>query len=294
MSTTVAFIFGLLAGIGWGTGPIASKKAYQNGGSAISAIVVQTSIGVISLWFISVLYYGLGDIVNLSVATIYPFVIAGLVASVIGRFLLYTGIDRVGASINSSIAATDPFFAVIVAFVFLQETPSKLQLVGCILAVIGVVVVASSGGGNKSGWKNRLVFIPLLAASLYGIGAVIRRYGFEITSVPPIIAATINETTAIVVWVGVGILTDVGIYREVSSADYRYLLLTGLLYTFGTVSMFVSLNAGPVIIGTTLGSTAGVISVLGSRLWLGDIESVTRTVIIGSVITVLGVILLSV
>lgn len=293
MSTVIATIFGLCAGVGWGLGPVASKYAYEDGCTPVAATVVQTTIAVVVLSTL-VLATQASSLTTVEFVGIAPFIVSGVVSSVVGRYLLYRGISYVGASVNSSVAATDPLFATVLGVFAISEIPSIIQIVGCVITVLGVVVVVSSDGGNKSEWRTRLIILPLFAAFLYGTGAVIRRFGLETSHVTPMLAASVNEISAIVVWGVVFFIKRESPFKGLSFSDYRYLLLTGLLFSFGTVSMFVSLHAGPVVIGTTLGSTAGVISVIASKLWLSHSESVTPLVVIGAIITVCGVILLSI
>lgn len=294
MGVDTAVIFGLLAGFAWGTGPIASKFAFHDGASPIVAACTQTTVAVIGLWSLTVASAGVDVVFQSSPVMVLPFVATGIVASSMGRYLLYLGIERVGASINSSVAATDPLFAVGIAAVFLQEIPTLIQLIGGVGAVTGIVIVASSSGGNKSGWKLRALFIPLTGAIFYGIAAVIRRYGFLETAISPIYASAINETTALVVLGSVLLVNRANTTESerVKLESYKYLILTGILYAGGTISLFVSLNTGPVIIGSTLGATAAVVSVIGSRLILSD-EIVTKRLAIGTILTVFGVVAVS-
>jgi uncharacterized membrane protein len=246
-----------------------------------------------ALWGLTAVVYGEALLEQISLATTLPFVLSGVVGSTLGRYFLYTGIKRVGASINSSIIAADPLFAVLIAATFLNEIPSVTQLAGGVIAVVGIALVAGSNGGNKTDWKRRALAIPALAAMLYGVAAVIRRYGFLETTVSPIYASAINETTALVMLSGGVLISRSRQPTEVQFENYKYLLLTGMLYAGGSMSLFAALDAGPVVIGSTLGSTAAVISVLASAVWLDD-EAVTRRVVIGTVLTIVGVVAISI
>lgn len=294
MATTTALLFGSLAGIGWGLGPIASKRAFQGGKSPVVAACVQASIGMVGLWALVAALFGEDIYSQMTYASTIPFIASGIIGSALARYLLYAGINRVGASMNSSIAATDPLFAVLIAAAFLNEIPTVVQLAGGVVVLTGVVLVGSSNGGDKSDWRYRALLIPAIAAVLYGVSAVIRRFVFIETAVSPVYASAVNETTALVT-LSTGLVISRLRHQEPPDIDFtscKYLILTGLLHAGGSISLFIALDAGPVVIGSTLGSTAAVISVLGSAFWLDD-ELVTKKVIFGTILTVFGILAIS-
>lgn len=285
-------IFGILAAIGWGTGPIASKKAFDNGGNPIAATILQTIIGVIILSTITIITSPNSIKTQILHTTIWPFILSGIVGTAIGRYLLYYSIDNIGASVTSAVAATDPLFATTIAFLFLSESFSFAEGIGVVIAVTGIVLLSQSKGGNKEGWKSKLIILPTIGAVAYGTGAAIRRFGFTSETISPIYAAAINEITALTIFLLGVAITRTSITKTITATNYKYLLLTGCLYTGGTVSMFAALNAGPVIIGTTLGSLATVVTVIGTAIFLRQIEMITIRTIIGATISVIGTLML--
>lgn len=289
-----AVIFGLLAAIGWGVGPVLAKRAYTSKGKPIHAVTVQTVMGVIVLWSITLSVHGVTPIQASSISTIWPFIAGGVIGSGIARYALYWGIDNIGASITSAVAASDPVFGVVIAAIALTEIPTPLQVLGVVLSMTGVVVVSFSDGGNRTGWRTRLVSIPLIAACLYGVAAVLRRYAFGISDTPVFFAVAVSETSALIVVLCAILLRFRQQLTSVQLNSYKYLIASGVSYTLGTASIFASLNAGPVVIGSTLGSTAALINVGVVSVFLQDVERVPIQTIIGTAIGVCGIILIAV
>lgn len=288
-----AVIFGLIAAIGWGIGPVLSKYAYTSDATPITATSMQVIIGVVVLWSITFLLYGARPLYTTQVSELWPFIVGGVIGGGVARYCLYWGIDTIGASITSAVGAADPIFAVLIAAIALSEIPSNIQVLGVVITMIGVVTVSISNGGNRTGWRAHFIVIPLTAAFLYGVAAVLRRYGFSITDLPVFFVVSVSETVALltVLCIAVGRAYNSDIHVPVNG--FKYLLGSGIAYTVGTVSIFASLNSGPVVIGATLGSTAAVVNVVVVSVFLQQVERVPLQTVVGTVIGVCGVILVA-
>lgn len=287
-------VFGLLAALGWGFGPVLTKRAYASAVTPLAATAVQLVIGVSVLWTLGVSLHGSVPFHSVSVATAWPFVVSGVIGGALGRYMLYWGIDNIGSSITSSLAATDPVFGGLIAMVVLSEVPTRGQLIGVVFTMSSVILVSASAGGNRSGWQTRLVVVPLLAAALYGTAAALRRYAFGVGDIPILFAVAISETTALVVVSSVGWTHLRERFSDMSVTGYRYMFASGLSYTLGTVAVFAALDTGPVVISVALGSVAPLITVIVVHLFLQNQERVPAQVIAGTGLAVCGVIFLAV
>jgi drug/metabolite transporter (DMT)-like permease len=217
------------------------------------------------------------------------FVLGGVVGTGIGRLLNYSGVKALGASVNSAGVATDPVFAAGIAVIALGEGVTVVQVLGVCLVVTGLAITVLSGGGNNRGWPKRALIIPLGAALAYGSGAVIRRYGLLNTSIPPIQAAAINETAALVALGGYALFQlDRDTLTDATFNSYTYLIAAGIINTVGLVSFFIAIDNGPVVIGSTLAGMSTLVTVGSSAIFLGGVETVTRVTAVGAVLTVLG------
>lgn len=292
MSST-AVLFGILAAIFWGLSPALSKRGFTTGGTPLLASLMLVLFGSIGLWTvtgITIDFYMIRD--TLTPLAVGLFALGGVVGTGVGRLLNYSGVDKLGASINSAGVATDPIFAVAVGVVALDESVTVVQLLAVCLVVTGLAITVLSGGGNKNGWSKQALVFPFGAALAYGSGAVVRRLGLINTSVPPMQAAAINETAALFALGGYALFQlDIETVKAASINSYRCLIAAGIINTVGLVSFFVSINNGPVVIGSTLAGMSTLVTVGTASIFLDDVETVSKTTIIGAVVTVIGAVL---
>ena len=66
---------------------------------------------------------------------------AGFFGMAVGSVLYVTMVKYIGASMGSVIGSTSPLFAVPVSMIFLKERPTRLALVGVLIAISGVILV---------------------------------------------------------------------------------------------------------------------------------------------------------
>lgn len=287
---STAVLFGVVAAIFWGISPVLSKRGFTTGGTPLLATLALVIFGTIGLWTVTGLtteFQTIRD--SLTLATAGPFVLGGVVGTGVGRLLNYSGVKALGASVNSAGVATDPVFAAGLGVVALGEGIAVVQLLGVCLVVTGLAITVLSGGGNNQGWSKRALIIPLGAALAYGSGAVIRRFGLLNTSVSPIQAAAINETAALLALGGYALFRlDMDTLTGASVDSYTYLIAAGILNTVGLVSFFISIDNGPVVIGSTLAGMSTLMTVGTASVFLDDVETVTKVTIVGAVVTVLG------
>lgn len=282
--------FGCVAALLWGLSPVLSKRGFTTGGTPLLAALALVTLGTVGLWALSAVLYGIdGVAVLLDPTAVAPFVAGGVVGTGVGRLLNYSGVDRLGASINSAGVATDPVFAAGIAVVALNESVTAVQVVGVCLVAGGLAVTVLSGGGNKRGWPRWALVFPLGAGAAYGAGAVVRRFGLLSTQVTPIQAAAINETAALVALGGYAVTRlDRTALGTVTLRSYTYIVAAGVVNTAGLVSFFLAIDSGPVVIGSTLAGMSTLVTVIGSAVLLDSVETVTPATGVGAVITVIG------
>jgi len=70
--------------------------------------------------------------------------IAGLFAPSLGRFFLYTGIERLGVSITSLVNTTSVLFSYFLAILFLNEKSTIIVIAVTILSIIGILILSST------------------------------------------------------------------------------------------------------------------------------------------------------
>jgi DME family drug/metabolite transporter len=290
MAPTLVYLAGFTAALFWGIAPVLSKRGFTYGGNPflVTSIIVTTS--VILFWSLLAASQGVTDVLpDISPAGYGIFLLAGFVGTAVGRINNYAGIDHVGTSINSAVIATQPVFATILAFLFLGEQVTIVQVAGIFAVVGGVVMLTFSRGGDVGGWRPRELLFPLAAAFAYATGSVIRRFGLQTTPALPLEAVALNETAALMGVVGYTV--GAGYFRpdSIAARGYVYFVGAGLASATGLLAFFIGLNNGRVAIVTTLVATSTLFATVFSYLGLGDLEEVTRGIVAGAILVVVGV-----
>mgnify|MGYP001360458494 CR=1 FL=1 len=282
------YLAALAAAIVWGIDPILSKRGMAYGGHPLQAAFAIISIGTIIFWVALFLTQGSNAILGISPRIAIIFLAGGLLGTTLGRISFYIGIDKVGASIAGIGASTLPAFAAILALFFLNEPLSILHSLGILLVIIGLSLLATSKGGNISGWSFKDLSLPIFAGFAFGLGQVIRRYGLVETPATVLQAIALNDTAAFL-----GLFSFLLFYRRdllslpPLPATIRF-VAAGIISSLGLFLAFTALDIGRVAIVSTLISTAGLFTVLLSFLFLRDLELITKKVAIGAIFVAVG------
>ena len=280
--------FAVISAILWGLSPTFAKKGFERGGTSVQAAMV----AVLTTWTFSVVVLAAtrGSTVfrGFTPVDVGIFLAGGIVGTTLGRLSKYAGIRRVGASVSTAVANTRPLFATVLAIVALDETITSVTAIGVFLLVVGVVVVSLAKGGDRRGWNTSQLAFPLAAAVAYGTGNVIRRFGFLETPAVAIEALALNETAALCTLGTYMIVYRRQSIRSTNTTAILYFALGGTISALALFSLFQALSIGKVSIADPLSGMAPLFSTLFAYLLLRDVELITRGVVAGATLIVLG------
>ncbi len=136
------------------------------------------------------------------------------------------------------------------------------------------------------------------AALAYGIGAVLTREGVAGLA-PPLVGA------AVALLSGTLGLTLIRIWDfktwNLSKANLAQnkrpivlLLIAGVTASFGVAASFFAFSLAPVVVIAPILNTGALFTLLGSYLFLGQLEKITPKLVLGSILVVVGVIVISI
>lgn len=288
-----AYLFALLAAIIWALGGVIVKRGVSQGASALLLATASAFFGTVIFWGVLFVERGVNTFFHLTLMIVVIFAVAALLASFVGRLLHFVGIDRVGATVAQTAVTTHPMFAVLFAFVLIGEPVRLVEIVGVLVIIGGLVVLSLSRGGDIKGWKPRELLIPIGAAFLFGAGDSLRRYAFVTTSATPVEGTAMNSIVA---------LTAFGLYTvsmgkrdvfRVPPETYKYVIAAGVLTPLGLLSLMTGLSLGRVVVVVPLAATAPLFTILFSYVLIGDLERITRGLVVGAVFVVLGIYLVT-
>ncbi len=287
-----AVALAILAAIGFATEAILAKRGIAAGGSPILASLVVAAIAIVAYWSVVVIHVDIPTFLGRSTWGYAVFLAAGSIGSGLGVLLLYQGVDRVGASVNTAVVNSRPLFAALLGFVFLGETLAPATLVGIVVLVGGIVVIALSRGGDIRGWGPADLTFPLAAACAFGIGNVIRRYGLTATDLTVFEGIAINAVGGFAVLLAyVLFVRGVSILRAPPRA-YGWFLCTGSMTALALLSLFAALERERVAIVDSITAAAPLFTLLFTAIFLRELEVVTRRVVVGAGLVVFGGVLI--
>lgn len=279
----------------WGFSPVLSKRGMAGGGSALQASLIVVIVDGTIYWLALALGLGGNAFAGATTYAIGVFIVAGVVGTALGRLATFTGVHRVGASINSAGISTRPMFATVLALVWLGEPVELKTAVGVLVLVVGLVVLALGKGGDIRGWRTVDLFFPLAAASLFAIGNVIRRYGLTRTALTPLEAVAINEAAAFVVLAAYVVASGRRDIFAAPKTTYLYFSGSALFTAVALLALFAAfaMEGGRVALVDPLTATAPLFTTLFAFFLLKDLERVTRAVVAGAGLIVVGAALIT-
>ncbi|HKA52190.1 MAG TPA: DMT family transporter [Candidatus Binatia bacterium] len=138
----------------------------------------------------------------------------------------------------------------------------------------------------------RDLLYPLLAALCYSTNPILVKLGLRISN-EPVLGASIGMVASTLVYLVYFLLTgQVRTLLAVPRWVGWYFALAGLGSTLGMFSFFAALQYIPAAVVAPLTSAAPLVTLILSHFTLKGVERVARADVVGTVLIVLGVILL--
>jgi drug/metabolite transporter (DMT)-like permease len=279
----------LVSAVLWGVGPVFSKLGMERGGRSDRATLIVLAVGTATFTLGSLVRgWGGGDtLASVSGTALVAFALSGVFGTSLAWLLWFRGIDRVGASASNVVFYSQPLFAAVLAALALGERLTPGIGVGVVLIVAGVGLLSLSAGDGVGSWRTSALLYPLAAAILAAGSNVVSRFGFRISAVTPLEAATIKQTSALAVLVGYLLISR----RRLAGVDTPdlYFTGTGLVNAGALFALLVALDNGPVVVVSPLVGTSPLFTAAFAALLPGDVERVTRRTVASATLTVAGV-----
>ncbi|MDE0171510.1 MAG: EamA family transporter [bacterium] len=279
------------AGVG-----IAAKRGVQHN-SLVTAMVVSLPVGALVM-----LVFALFDLPeSVSLGGVGLFVAAGFIGEGVGRTSFILAVQRIGPSTATPIqTATYPVFALVGGVLLFSETVTPLRIVGAMAIVAGIWALvgqgrsASAGAADRTAGSGRWVYlVPVVSGLAFAGSDIVRKLG--LVEIPfAAFGALVGNVTIVVVW-GL-VLAFVPRVRSLAKPGpgWQWFLLAGVLAGLGVLSVFRALGSGDVSVVGPIIMAQPLAVVMLSALFLRDLERLTWKIVLGAVLTVLGVILITI
>ena len=217
------------------------------------------------------------------------FIFSGVAGTAAGRLFRVASIDKVGAPVAAAIGNLAPLVATGLAVTLLHERVTFAILAGTLVIVAGTVLLSLSG--KQVGFPARYLVYPLMAAGCFGMVQVVRKMG--LSEAGPLFDAAINITAAMVAATAFVVASGKLRMLRCDRAALAYFVGGGATENFGVLLVIVALGLGDVSVVSPLSATAPLFVLGLTFLFPSGAKRLTGRVALGTVLIVLGVILLT-
>ena len=253
---------------------------------AYTGFWINVGVGAVAAWVAVAVTGGPGPV---SAKALGYFVLAGLVGTVAGRLFRFLAIDRVGASVATALINLNPMIATVLAILLLGERVTVPIVAGTLVIVLGTILLSLSG--QQLGFRPRLLWLPILSATFFGMVSILRKLGLG--GAGPVIGTALNVTTAAIAVAGFMLATGQRQALIVRGRPLAYFVAAGLMENTAVFLNIVALGMGTVSVVTPLYGSSPIFVLLLSLVFLRGVEVLTARVVAGTVLIVLGIYLIS-
>ena len=273
-------VIALCASLSYACVLVTSRRGMQHS-TPKTVTLISLIVHTVSTWTAVFLT---GGIPRVDTVAVYVFIVAGMLQPII-RLCTYTGVQRVGASRSGPIRSTHPMFGVCVAITFLGETANLVTLAGVVSVVCGIVLITWKPAAEVRSFRWWEFLFPLTAALLAGIVHPMRRFALSISHEPLFFAALVGIVSLVC------FLVYTPFSREPLVWDRRAMLpflAAGTAETCGILLVITALGIGSVITVSPLVGISPLWVLLGTVIFLRDLEQVRFQTVVGAVCVIAG------
>ena len=222
---------------------------------------------------------------------IFVFMLGGLLHPLASQVLAFESNRRIGPTISATFCATAPFFATITAMLFLNESLTLVNGLGTLLTVAGIMILSWDRKGVA------VIVVPALllasgAAIIRGVNHTIGKFGLSLMP-NPFMAAFVSFTVAFLGAVLVYRLRTGNLPKpfQLHRTGFWIFSFTGVLIGIAIWCMYGALFTGSVSVASPIISAFPMFTMLAAIIFKQ--ETVSRRIVAGVCVVVLGVVLIS-
>ena len=289
----LAVVFAFVAACGFGSGIVFIRIGTRHVSPPTATFMTVLS-GAILITTLAVLLKP-QDIKALQPINFAWFAVMAALAYPGARVLMNTAISWVGASRAAPWASLQPLFALALGVAFLGERPNLLVGLGTPLIVFGLILVVLAGNTGRQalgeGALRKLGFILAAGGAMcFASRDVISRHVVG-NIADPLVTASMALLLGCVMLL---VLAGKDMAANLRSGNIKYLAicgLAGICQGIAVASLFQALSRAPVTVVSPINASSPLVTLLLVHLFLQRLELVTPKLIIGTVLSVAGVII---
>lgn len=300
----------LLSAITFGFNNASVRRGVLSG-SVLQALAITVPVGV-PFFLVMILVTGnIGAVTGLTTESFLWLAAAGVLHFVIGRYCNYRSTKAIGGNLSGPWKQSNLILALVLAIVFLGEVLTPLKVAGIVLILLGAYLTSKATFKKPKPAKEgepkaeHTAFEPsyregysfaLLSAVAYGSSPILVRMGLESQGPGSSFWGGLISYSSAALVIGLILLLP-GRWkhvREVGQSSVRWFSLAAILVGFSQMFRYMALAIAPVSVVTPIQSTSVVFRVIFGWLINRNTEVFGAWVILGVLVTMLGVLGLSV
>lgn len=280
-----AELLAISAAVFFALGNVIIIMALKKSPSAFNSVLVFSSATIL-LWGIVLLKgYELP-----SMAAITLFGLKGIIDPGIAAAVVLVALRRLGLVLTIPIIATSPLVSTTLAVIFLGETLTKFTILGTLLIIAGVTLLVFKSGHAKINMK--YILIAIVGSALIGIAAVITKLALNTSNTP---ISGLAVSFAVGIFVQILIIARLSKFKELPKnwENAKLFLFAGVFIAAAFITYNLAFSTGKVSIVFPLIGTQPLFVLVFAMILLKKYEKLTKNVILGTVMIVVGAALLS-
>lgn len=290
----MAVLFAFTSAVMWGSGAVVSRLGLLRMPSSVGTFI--SMLMSLALIMALALVFNVHELFSIPATALGWLALLGATNFLIGRFANMTSVQMAGSSRATPVVSVSPLFAATFAFIFLDERPTAMVLVGTLGVIGGIVLIVTQGlADTRNGLPGRKAMLGTLlavvAAAAYGASNVLSRdIVTRYDGVTPLVGSAISLMFGTLYMLPLA-LRQWSQAAGTPSRDVRFIALSGLTQGVGVTTMMAALQRAPVAVVVPIGSMNPLVALVLTRLFLRKLESITPRIIVGTLLAVGGVVL---
>jgi drug/metabolite transporter (DMT)-like permease len=284
-------LLAILSSLTYGVAQVLVRVAMRDASALAVALVLNGSVAAggftLSLWD--------GTLLHSTLPPLLWYLAVGVVGPGVGRIMVLLGIEKMGLSRSTTIAASAPVWGTLAAIAFLGERPSALVMLGTLGVVGGVAILGPSenqGGDGRGGWFQWSLIYPLTASIAYALPPVFSKFAYSYQPTPYVGMAVAFSTGNILLLVGNALLgRQEGL--AMGRRAWPWLLSAGLLSFISSLCLWTAFVSGSASTTLPLSRLVPLWVLLLSYFCLRTLERIGWREAVAAALVVLGAALIT-
>jgi drug/metabolite transporter, DME family len=265
---------------------LVARHAKESNPLNISVII--TSTGLVVMIPLAVM---LTDFSAANFEGILLFAASGVLAPGLTRLFYYSGLKKLGSSVNSSVFSLYPLYGAFLAAFLLNETLTVSNWLGIGAIISGVIIVQMSCRDNTCAHSSlKEWFFPILGGIMFASSAILTKAALTIFNAP-FLGITIAVIFALTPYAGSLLFKKESRNNFSVRKNLRLFWLAGIGLAVAWILSFTALSLASVTTVIPLRATESLFIAFFAFFYLKQQEQLSVKLILGLMTVILGVIL---